>query len=64
MFQCDSDGSDSQESSEEAEQRRKKIEALKVSLISIAHTYININYRTHLKVGQVWVKFNILSCIY
>lgn len=32
-FQCDSDGSDSQESSEEAELRRKKIEALKVSLL-------------------------------
>lgn len=32
MFQYDSDGSDSQESSEEAELRRKKIEALKVSL--------------------------------
>lgn len=32
VFQYDSDGSDSQESSEEAELRRKKIEALKVSL--------------------------------
>lgn len=32
-FQYDSDGSDSQESSEEAELRRKKIEALKVSLL-------------------------------
>lgn len=32
MFQYDSDGSDSQESNEEAELRRKKIEALKVSL--------------------------------
>lgn len=33
VFQYDSDGSDSQESSEEAELRRKKIEALKVSLL-------------------------------
>lgn len=32
VFQYDSDGSDSQESNEEAELRRKKIEALKVSL--------------------------------
>lgn len=32
VFQYDSDGSDSQESSEEAELRRKKIEALKVSV--------------------------------
>lgn len=35
MFQYDSDGSDSQGSSEEAELRRKKIEALKVSLSHI-----------------------------
>lgn len=33
VLQYDSDGSDSQESSEEAELRRKKIEALKVSLL-------------------------------
>lgn len=32
VFQYDSDGSDSQESSEEAELRRKKTEALKVSV--------------------------------
>lgn len=37
VFQYDSDGSDSQESSEEAELRRKKIEALKVSLASEQH---------------------------
>lgn len=40
MFQYDSDGSDSQESSEEAELRRKKIEALKVSLQGAEDIYI------------------------
>jgi len=40
LFQYDSDGSDSQESSEEAELRRKKIEALKVSLQGAQNTYL------------------------
>lgn len=43
LFQYDSDGSDSQESSEEAEIRRKKIEALKVSL----HASIPFDYFQH-----------------
>lgn len=44
VFQYDSDGSDSQESTEEAELRRKKIEALKVSLTRCRLQYVVYDY--------------------